>query len=121
AGSAARTFIAHDHDVAGLDHPSLDGRRGVVLALEHARAAAKGEERRVDPGRLDDATLARQVAAEDGKPPVLAVRVWHVADATLSAIEVERVVVGVLTEGAEAHDPGGRGPIELAHLVARRA
>src|SRR5215467_15977187 len=91
AGSSARTFIAHDHDVTGLDRASLDRRRGVVLALEHARAAAEGEESGINPGRLDDATLAGQVAAEDGEPTVPAVRVWHVADAALSAIEVEGV------------------------------
>src|SRR5215472_4084315 len=118
---AAWALIAHDHDIARLDDAPLDRRRGVVLALEDAGAPAERQEGGVDPGRLYDAAVARQVAAEDGEPTILAVRVRYIADAAFGPIEIERVVVGVLAEGAEAHHARRRGTVELAHLVARRA
>src|SRR5215468_714005 len=121
ARSAAWALIAHDHDIARLEDAPLDRRRGVVLALEHAGAPAERQERGVDPGRLHDAAVARQVAVEDGEATILAVRVRHIADATFGPIEIERVVVGVLAEGTEAHHASRRGAVELAHLVARRA
>src|SRR5215468_695965 len=121
ARSAAWALIAHDHDIARLDDAPLDCRCGVVLALEDAGASAERQKRGVDPGRLHDATVAREVAAEDGEPTILAVRVCHVADASFGPVEIERVVVGVLAEGAEAHHSRWRGAVELAHLIARRA
>src|SRR5215510_16300164 len=86
ARSAAWALIAHDHDIARLDHAPLDRRRGVVLALEHAGAPAERQERRIDPGRFYNAAFACQVAAEDGEPTILAVRVPHIADAAFGPI-----------------------------------
>src|SRR5262249_59861851 len=96
ARAAARTLVAdHDH-VARLDDAALDGRRRVVFALEHAGTAAKREERGIDPGRLDDTALARQVAVQHGEAAVPAVGVLDVADAPRGAFEIERIVVRVL-------------------------
>src|SRR5262249_25638009 len=93
-----RTFIANHHDVAGPHHARLDRRRRVVFALEYARPTLEREEGRIHARRLHDATVAREVAVEDGETAIPAVGMRVVADAAVRTIQVERVVARILCE-----------------------
>src|SRR5208283_396132 len=71
--------------------------------------ALEAPARLVDARGLDDAALGRDVAVQDGEPPLVRVRVLDVADAALVGVVVGRVEVGVLREGhLGAHAARGR-------------
>ena len=64
AGAAARTLVADDDDVAGLDACREDRLDRLVLGLDDDGRAAEREDRLVDAGGLDDAAALGEVAAQ---------------------------------------------------------
>ena len=78
------------HDVARDDLAAQDALHRVVLAFEDARRAGELEIAGVDPRRLHDAAVERDVAVEHREAAVLGEGVLGVADHALGAIVVER-------------------------------
>src|SRR5262249_43143059 len=61
--TAARTLVADDDDIAGLDRAGLHGGKRGLFAVEHARRTAVRVA--VVTGELDDAAIGRQRPAQD--------------------------------------------------------
>src|SRR5690606_7669271 len=121
AGAALRAFVADDHDIARLHLVAQDAFNGVVLALEHARAAGKDPLRFVHACGLDDAAVGRQVAVQHGQAAILRVGVFFAADTARLAVEVQRQEGGVLAEGHRGGNAAGGRAIEVERIAASAA
>ncbi len=88
-GTAARTLVADDDDIAGLHPPAQDRIHRVILAFEHHRGTLELQNARVNARGLHDTAALGQVAVEDREAAVLAVGGCEVADAAASAVQVQ--------------------------------
>src|SRR5207248_496562 len=98
ARSPPRTFIANDHDVAGLYFAAEDAFDGSILAFKDSCRSGKAQNAFVDPRRLHDASLQCQIPVEDRKAAVLGIGMIEIADRARLAIEVGRIVSAILAE-----------------------
>src|SRR3569832_385089 len=116
ARPAARSLIADDDDVAGLDLVAEDRLDGSALALEDAGRTGELQDRLVDAGGLHDAAVERQVALQHGKAAVLRERRLGRADDARFTVRVELVPAAVLTEGDLRRHAAGSGAEEVADV-----
>src|SRR6202034_533925 len=88
ARASARSLVADDDDVACRDLAAQDSLDRVILAFEDARRALEFETAGVDPGRLHDRAVERDVAVQHGETAILGEGMLGIADDALGAILV---------------------------------
>lgn len=115
ARPALRSFVADDHDVAGLHLVAEDAFHRGVLAFEDLRAAFEHVDRLVDPGGLHHAAVESDVAVEHGQPAFLGIGMLDAADAALGAVVVQARPAGVLAERGLGRDARRTGLEEGVH------
>src|SRR5690606_10818177 len=99
AGSALRAFVAADEHVARLHPISENALNGGVLALVDDSRCGELQDRFIDTGGLDHATVDRDVAGQNRKPSILRERMLDGSDHTVLAIGIQLVPASFLTEG----------------------
>ena len=121
ARAAARPLVADDDDVARRDLAAQDPLHRVVLAFEDPRRAFELEAAGVDPRRLHDRAVERDVAVQHRKAAVPRESVLGIADDALGAILVERGIARRLAERDLGRHAAGPGEEELARRISGRA
>src|SRR6516165_4043230 len=78
--TAARPLIADEDNIARNDLSAQNRIDRALLALEDARRPGEGQNAFVDPRRLHDAAILRQIAVENGKTAILGKSMGGIAD-----------------------------------------
>ena len=120
ARASARPLVADDDDVARRHLAAQNPLHRVVLAFEDARRALEFETAGVDPRRLHDRAVERDVAVQHRKAAVLGEGMLGIADDALGAILVERGIARGLAERDLGRHAAGPGHEEFARRVAGR-
>ena len=117
AGAAAGTFVGDDDDVAALHLSAQDAVTGRFLGIEDLRRAGELPDGSIDTGRLHDAAVLGDVAAEHSQSAVLRIGVSDGPDAAVLPVGVQLLVIGFLGAHLRRELAGRCAAVELQGLL----
>ena len=121
ARTAFGAFVADDNNVAFLDLTTKNLGNGFVLAFADHGRAGEFQNAFIHATSLNDATIDRHIAKQNGQPTILTVGVLNVTNATFFFIKVQVIPITFLAERCLRRHATGHRTEELVNGVIRRA
>ena len=109
--------MSDDHHIATYHTAVQDTFTSIFLRIEHLGRTAEMPDAFVHSGRLHHATVLGNIPEQHGQATVLAVSMFHIADAPRSTVSVQRIVHLALRTHLVTEDSARRTAVNTLRLI----